>query len=211
MIPPPRTAELLLEALGARTDVRDAVLGDLAEEFALRAERDGIRRARRWYYREAVRTAPHLLRDWSRGLTARDAYHLAGVVLTSYVFMTMLGVLFVNLARGVMMAFGRPPGAPLLVSPSDALLAAIGLPLGAVAATTGGYIAAWLHDRAPLISALALGVTWSCVAVSVSTFVGGVPGWYQLGVPVVLILGTAAGGMLRVRTPRSTTASASAG
>jgi hypothetical protein len=96
MTQPPRTprkAELLLEALGARSDFRDALLGDLAEEHAVRAERDGAAAARRWYYREAIRAAPYLLRDWSRHLRARDVAHLAGIALTSLVFVEVLGAL----------------------------------------------------------------------------------------------------------------------
>jgi hypothetical protein len=68
MIAPPITVERLLEALGTKTDFRDGLLGDLAEEFALRAEREGAPATRRWYYRESIRATPHLLRDWARGL-----------------------------------------------------------------------------------------------------------------------------------------------
>ncbi|HEX7242371.1 MAG TPA: permease prefix domain 2-containing transporter, partial [Longimicrobiaceae bacterium] len=58
---PPRTAERLLEALGAEPELRDALLGDLAEDFATRAADQGERAARRRYWREALRAAPYLL------------------------------------------------------------------------------------------------------------------------------------------------------
>ena len=44
---PPKTAEPLLEALGAEPEFRDALLGDLTEELAIRAAYDGERAARR--------------------------------------------------------------------------------------------------------------------------------------------------------------------
>jgi hypothetical protein len=203
VIAPPRVAELLLESLGAQTDFRDSLLGDLAEEFALRVERDGIGAARRWYYRESIRATPHLLRDWARALRPRDLSHLAGVVLSSYVFLVMLAGFLAAVVRSAMVALGVPLDLLLLRAGHPVLLHAIGLPLGAVGAVMGGYIAAWLHDRAPLVSALALGVVWSCVDLSVLTIVGGTPARYQFAVPVVVVVGTATGGALRVCRSRS--------
>jgi hypothetical protein len=207
MIAPPRTAELLLGALGAQAQFRDAVLGDLAEEFALRAERDGIAAARRWYYRESIRAAPHLLRNWSRHLKARDFSHLAGVLLTSYVFVLMPAAVLAMMVRSVMMALGVSSDFQLthLERP---LLPAIGLMLGVLSTMTGGYIAAWLHARAPLVGALALGVVWSCASLSLGAIVGSAPVWYQIGAPLVVVVGTPVGGMLRVSTSRSPTRSA---
>jgi putative ABC transport system permease protein len=49
---PPRLAEALIRAALPPVD-RQAVLGDLAEEFAVRAVRDGRRSAGRWYWRQA--------------------------------------------------------------------------------------------------------------------------------------------------------------
>lgn len=53
--------ERLLATLGANPAFVDAVLGDLAEERALRMEREGRVRAQLWYAREAIRAVPHLL------------------------------------------------------------------------------------------------------------------------------------------------------
>src|SRR5919112_834479 len=52
---PPQLAERLL-AWSVPSDDRDAALGDLAEEYAGRAERHGLREARRWYWRQALRS-----------------------------------------------------------------------------------------------------------------------------------------------------------
>ncbi len=51
----------VLEALGFDADFVDAIVGDLAEEFAERAGRDGAARARLWYARELLRSTPHML------------------------------------------------------------------------------------------------------------------------------------------------------
>lgn len=76
---PPRSAERALEALGADPDFCEAVIGDLAEEFAIRAAWDGPVVARRWYFRESLRVAPHLLRNWWGCLQRRDIGYFANV------------------------------------------------------------------------------------------------------------------------------------
>jgi putative ABC transport system permease protein len=53
--PPPRIAEWLMRQSLARGD-RDAVLGDLQEEFVDRRTREGAGRARRWYRRQVARS-----------------------------------------------------------------------------------------------------------------------------------------------------------
>jgi DNA-binding transcriptional LysR family regulator len=100
----PRRAELILEALGADTDFRDAVIGDLAEEFALRASWDGPLAARRWYYRESLRVAPYLLRDWWRGLKRKDVGHFAGVIVGSSLLVIALEALLQLAVRGLALA-----------------------------------------------------------------------------------------------------------
>lgn len=81
----PRRVEALLESLGADHDFTSEVLGDLAEEFALRVRWDGRAAARRWYYREALRTAPYLLADWARNFAGRDASSVVRAVVAGTV------------------------------------------------------------------------------------------------------------------------------
>ncbi len=50
---PPRLALALLDRL-LRDPVREAVIGDLSEELHRRAARDGIRAARRWFWRQTL-------------------------------------------------------------------------------------------------------------------------------------------------------------
>ena len=202
MTAPPRTPDLLLHALGAEAGFRDAVLGDLAEEFAARAGRDGAAAARRWYYREAIRATPHLLANWARRLRPGDVRHLAGVVLTAYVLLLALGGVVVPLLHGAAVALGisEPGGLPWAgrVGP------AVALPLAAVSAMTGGYIAASLGVRAPLASAVALGVAWSCLGLVVGALADTTGTWDGSGVATaaVVIVGSTLGGVRRVCAAR---------
>jgi len=60
--------EALLNAIGAERGFTEAILGDLAEERALRMERDGSVRASLWYLRDAMRSMPYLVRNaWQFG------------------------------------------------------------------------------------------------------------------------------------------------
>jgi hypothetical protein len=87
-------AESLLKALGADPGFADDVLGDMVEERALRAARDGVVAARWWYICEALRSAPHLAVSAVRHLSprgrARLAVSFAGVVLASALVLTAL-------------------------------------------------------------------------------------------------------------------------
>jgi predicted permease len=65
---PPRWSEALLAAALAARD-REAILGDLAEAFAVRAHEEGVARARRWYRRQVLRALGPALR---RRLTDED-------------------------------------------------------------------------------------------------------------------------------------------
>ena len=204
MMRPPPTAEVLLRSIGARTSFCEPLLGDLAEGFAVRVERDGPDSARRWYYREAIRATPHLLGDWRRSLRAPDIRHLAGVVLTSYVFALMIVFLGATLTRITADALGFSP--QLRPGPfSRVELLAWWLPLEITCTVLGGYIAAWLDERAPLASAIALGVTWSAISVAVGGITHGndVPAWYWVFAGVIQVLGPTVGGVLRLRALRS--------
>jgi predicted permease len=64
---PPKLAERLLSWTLGDAD-RDAVLGDLAEHFVVRVQRDGPRQARQWYWRQLRGCAlSHLRARWDDG------------------------------------------------------------------------------------------------------------------------------------------------
>ncbi len=70
IVRPPRVAEWLMRQSLTAVD-RDAVIGDLHEEFCSRAGRGGAPRARRWYRRQVWRSLAYNLRDRLEGLRMR--------------------------------------------------------------------------------------------------------------------------------------------
>jgi hypothetical protein len=212
MIAPPRNIELLLASLGAERHFCDAVIGDLAEEFAHRAERDGLGTARRWYYREAVRAMPHLANNALRRLGMRGVLHRVGIAATAYtvVLMTTLtaaaiiGSVAAQLRHGAPLRTWHLSGSPWLSA-----LATFGiLAVDAAMAVFGGYLAAYLDADAPLFSAGMLGVSWVSVTLAVSAIaqaVGGPPTaplaplWLRCAAIVTVVGGSIAGGVIRIR------------
>ena len=205
MTSPPRTIERLLSGLGAQPDFRNAVLGDLAEEYALRVENDGIDSAVRWYRREAMRAVPHLLRSWLRGVHARDVGHVAGVITTAYTGMVLTFGLLAGAIIGVASTLGyRGPQMPLVsIIGSGALLSGMML-LSLIMGTTAGYLAAWIDSRTPLVSAATFGALILFVQLTMQFAFGGptvglFPVWYRAGAPILGCVGAVVGGVLRVR------------
>jgi hypothetical protein len=192
---PPRTAERLLAALGADPELRDLFLGDLAEEHAIRAAYDGERAARRWYWREAFRVAPYLLRDAAGRLRGRDVARLAVAVLTAYLCATIVGGVVYAAAVRTVMPLGFGPGT------LSALLA-----LNVATHVLGGYIAAALDGRRPLVAALALGLAWSGARLVITAADGNdTPDWavwVGAGRLALSVAAVALGGVLRVAPAR---------
>jgi hypothetical protein len=208
MTPPPRTVERLLAGLGAKPDFRNAVLGDLAEEFSSRVESDGIESATRWYRREAVRAVPHLLGSWLRGARLGDAGRIAVVIAAAYMGTAAIALILAGVTVGVVQALGYQarvlPWSNLLAS--SAILSCLLLVGGAFSAVAG-YLAARLDSRAPLVTAATFG-TLLLLGASLLPHVFAVPvpnrfpTWYLTAVPIVEFCCAILGGMLCVRAPR---------
>jgi hypothetical protein len=204
---PPRTAEKLLEALGAEPEFRDALLGDLAEEFALRTADKGDRTARRWYWGAALRVAPHLLRNWALRLRPRDVARLAGVAAAASL---LVGIVVWMVLTGVEIAVERTAGPTTFPwhDPLPGARALWGMLLGITAVSTaGGWVASRLgEDRAPAVTALALGLAWATVAlVAPLPSRAPLPTWYLLGQAAAVLTGTTLGGICRIATRRRLT------
>jgi hypothetical protein len=76
---PPQLAAWLVE-LFASAEQAESILGDLHEEFSDIASKSGVVSARRWYWRQGVRTILHLV-----AASCRDApWLIAGVVLFGF-------------------------------------------------------------------------------------------------------------------------------
>jgi hypothetical protein len=196
---PPRRTERILEALGAHPDFRDAVLGDLAEEFELRARWDGPAIARRWYFRESLRVAPYFLRNWWRGLKGRDIAELVGVMVGSSIFVvafeSLLGFI-VNTMDPVWQLFSLSGIARSIVIPALMLLwtSFDGLLAGSIAARLGE-----LRRRAPLPGVILLAVAWSVVLVALQS--SAVVLWFRSVNVVAAMVGILAGGLICAGRP----------
>jgi hypothetical protein len=86
---PPRAARRLLDLL-VPTDQAPAILGDLLEEFSAVSSRRGSRSARSWYWRQSVKTIPHLLSAQFRVAPWRNLATALGGVLLLWLANTIL-------------------------------------------------------------------------------------------------------------------------
>jgi hypothetical protein len=86
--PAPRAAVWLIE-LFTPYEQAESILGDLLEEFSDIASKSGVAYARRWYWRQSVRTVFHLVRSGFRVAP----WSIAGVVVG--------GVLLVQLGHAI--------------------------------------------------------------------------------------------------------------
>lgn len=199
MMQPPRSAGRVLESLGANADLHDAILGDLAEEFATRVEWDGVSGARRWYYGQAIRAIPFLLRSWLRQASRADFGRLLGIVATAYVGLLLVAGAIGVVGAAMMSIFGAPSfDVQNRIRAGDNVVFMILLMVGMMNSILGGYIAAWIDDRKPLVSALAFGGLWAIVQIVLPMITGIGPYWYRALIPVVLIAGAFSGGVMRV-------------
>lgn len=206
MTSPPRYVESLLEALGAEPGYRDAVVGDLAEEFRIRHELIGRRAARRWYRSQAVRAVPPLVRSWWRGVRARDLAHLFGLGITAFVLSRVVVGVPLALTYSALNGAGVDMQG---LSPGSWLIMALRVLLGTVTVMLTGFIAAALHERAPLTAAFVVGAIWS--AVGAVAFLAGQVAlgvvtsgslrlwvWSTLFFTALTLPGATVGGMFRV-------------
>jgi hypothetical protein len=208
MIAPPRTVELLLASIGAESQFRDLVIGDLSEEFAQRAERDGGSAARRWYYREALRATPHLAYSAVRRIGVKGFWYRLGIVATAYTMTLMVGLVVAGTAFGVARAMGVPMNVKL-ATPSPMVMLGL-LVVNAGEGILGGYIAAYLDRYAPLVSATLFGVTMVTVALAagvIATTVLHLPEpvspvrlWFRVLAMTNIVISAVVGGVLRVST-----------
>ncbi|HSQ29580.1 MAG TPA: hypothetical protein VLN49_07015, partial [Gemmatimonadaceae bacterium] len=83
------------------------------------------------------------------------------------------------------------------------VLLAASLVFGALITALSGYIASLLGNEAPLASAVAYAIVWGVIEVVVALLAPGFPVWYRCAMPVVVVMGTTAGGMLRVSRLRA--------
>jgi hypothetical protein len=202
-IAPPRLPQLLLSALGARPEFRDAMLGDMAEEYYMRAELQGEHAAHAWYIDEALRATPHLMRDGLKNLGFGGIAHVIGAGLKAYAPIVAINAIFAG-DPTVFTAIMVFPLVKLLARSITTPNAATTLVVGSAVSVLGGYFAARFGRRAPLLSSAALGVFWTAINSAALLVMMermpqfGVPAWYNVLGPAIILAGTALGGILRI-------------
>lgn len=193
---PPRAAERVLTSLGAASEFADAIIGDLAEEFAVRARWDGAAAAQRWYYRECIRVAPYLLRDWWRERRFADAPHIVKAVVLSSLAVYGVEKIVARAAEPAVLAWWRVVGqSPAYLGSMLCWTMLDGLLLG--------YLVARIGRRAPIVSTLTAGAWWlafwlGMILMGGWTFIGSMGAmWYRAINPLMFSVGIVIGGLWR--------------
>jgi hypothetical protein len=203
----PPFAERLLLGFLADPALCDAILGDLTEEWRARITRDGRMSADLWYWRQAIRTMPHLLREWCVNTTRRDVrLRLAGilVVFVIAVLPAVTAHVKANISLGVArLMLGSlsavDGGMPLTLNWWE--IAGIPLAVSAICALAGAYVLGSKSHIAPLVSVFWLGAAWIAVSATLPLALRW-PSWYVVALPTVLAAATASGGILAMLRPR---------
>jgi hypothetical protein len=161
---------------------REPLLGDLAEEYALRANTASSSAAFKWYLQQICASAPPLLCD---RLTRAAWSATAGVALLAYIAVGLVE-LIVNRAISSSTAVSYNPLGMVITFPMVVLI---------------GYFAARFRPRAPVVlgAMMLLAVTARTVSTTES-----VPQWYRIAYffvgPAAVFIGSA---LRSLRPPRS--------
>lgn len=202
----PPFAERLLRGLMPDPALEDAVLGDLTEEWRTRLDRDGRVAAGRWYWGQAIRTMPHLLRDWCVNTTGRDAglrlasilgvFQIAALPAAVTHVMANTDLAVARLMLGSLSAVDG--GTPLTLNWLE--IAGIPLAVSAACALAGAYLLGSRSRVAPLVSVFWLGAAWIAASAALSLALAW-PWWYVAALPAVVAVATAFGGGLAMLRP----------
>jgi hypothetical protein len=211
----PPFAERLL--LGFLTDpaLADAVLGDLTEVWETRITRGGRTAADLWYWGQAIRTMPHLLRDWCVNATRRDVrLRLAGVLVVFGIAALPAAAAHVraniHLAIAQLMlgswsavsAGGGGQTMPLTLNWPE--ITGVPLAVSAICALAGAYVLGSRTRIAPLVSVCGLGAAWIAFSAALPLALRGLPSFHFVALAAVLAVATASGGILAMLRPLHT-------
>jgi hypothetical protein len=160
---PPTFACWLLESL-LPGPYRDAVLGDLIEEYALRIESTSRFTASRWFWSQACRSLPPTV--WSL-LRSRDGLISISIAMGVYIFMGTL-----KFAADWMIS--------KLVAPDQTTHVVLAPIVFLTTTVIGGCVAARIRRGATIFLALMVTITVA-ILIDVKVCSIPVPWWYQFG------------------------------
>jgi len=185
---PPQLAVWFAESLISDPDLRDAALGDLAEDFDARAENGAGGAAQSWYWSQVLRSIVPLSMMSLRRSGVGGWVRLIATVVVGYVALAAM----VIVSDSWMMDLSTNVWAVSLLS----------LGFGALSAVIAGYAAALIGGKTPMLAALSLGAL--CVGISVLMFAfmpgdDGSPFAYRVALMLIVLPSCAFGAMLRAR------------
>ena len=154
----------MLRQLIADPDLEHAVLGDFTEAWADRASSNGVREANRWYWCQAMVTAPYLLIACWRDRRSGGARWMAKAVGAGFLAMAILSSPGDGLLEAV---FGSAPGK----LSTAAIVARV--VIGAAIGLGSGATSAWVSRTIPLASGIALATAYLGLAALAAITVGG--------------------------------------
>ena len=160
---PPTFACWLLESL-LPDPYREAVLGDLIEEYALRIESTSRFTASRWFWSQACRSLPPTV--WSL-LRSRDCLISISIAIGVYIFMGTL-----KFAADWMIS--------KLVAPDQSTHVVLAPIVFLTTTVIGGCVAARIRRGATIFLALMVTITVA-ILIDVKVCSIPVPWWYQFG------------------------------
>jgi hypothetical protein len=160
---PPAFACWLLESV-VPAAYRESMLGDLIEEYALRAESTSPLTASRWFWSQACRSVPSLV--WS-SLRSRDWLISVSIAMGVYVVMGML-------------KFAADLTISKLVAPGQTTSVVLAPVVFLTASAIGGCVAARFRRGATIFLALIVMITVA-VLIYIRVCTIPVPWWYQFG------------------------------
>jgi hypothetical protein len=160
---------------------REAVLGDLHEEYAFRLRSATVSTADRWYWGQVCRSVPTLV--WS---SAKDGRWIAtlGVALGFYILMGIF-------------EFAATRTVSTLLAPDTQTFKAVSTIVGLLTMALGGYGAAWV--RGPAAAGTLALIVFFVVLSLVMTMSGSAPLWYGLTFLIAGPLASLAGGNVCLR------------
>ncbi|HEX5048502.1 MAG TPA: permease prefix domain 2-containing transporter [Gammaproteobacteria bacterium] len=205
---PPWFSERLLDSFIENPEVAEDMLGDLTEEWHQRAKSEGPRAASWWYRKQVARSLVHLIRSgYGRALTPAllGAGLTAALPLLLFTGWAALMTSVAGLATGM---FGNASGDGGETLPLTRTAAAVWAARALIAsfgcAVVGGFLPGLLSRVAGMVQVSLLAAAWIPCALALQLLAAeDWPEWYGATLPVVLVLGTFAGGIGGVAMRRS--------
>ncbi len=177
---PPRVATVLLGCFLPESE-REAILGDLAEEYGIRVRSTSVSNAVGWYWSQVCRSILPAL--WV-GIRRGGWLVTVGVAIAAYIIAGAIEFVGVGMIAR-------------LVSPGGPVFFLLSVVVGLATMVLGGYLAAWIRPAAaPVLAAIILLVILILFVVMRDS----APLWYGLAFLVFGPVAALAGGALcRVR------------